>query len=88
MALCLKKSIRASDYVGRLGRSGFLVVLRNINMKQAEDKHQRMVDNFDIGFSGMINNVITMKSCVYNASLSSQLDDVLDGLKNQQVNLY
>ncbi len=88
MALCLKKSIRASDYAGRLGRSGFIVVLRNVNMKQAEDKHQRMVDNFDIGFSGMINNVITMKSCVYNASLNSHLDNVLDGLKKQQANLY
>ena len=66
----------------------FLVVLRNVNMKQAEDKHQRVVDNFEIGFSGMINNVITMKSSLYNASQSKHLDDVLDELKKQQENLY
>lgn len=88
IALCLKKSIRNSDYIGRIGKHGFLVVLRNINMKQVEDKHQSMVENFEIGFSGMINNVVTIKSCFYNASMSSNVDQILEDMNKQLENIY
>jgi len=88
MALCLKKSIRSSDYIGRLGKYGFLVVLRNVNMKQVEDKHQSMVDNFEIGFSGMINNVVSIKSCFYNASNSANVDEMFKEMNKQLENIY
>lgn len=88
MALCLKKSIRSSDYVGLIGKRGFLVVLRNVTVKQVEDKHQRITENIEIGFSGMINNVVRLKSCIFNASKSRNLDEVLEDIEKELNNLY
>jgi len=88
IAMCLKKSIRNSDYVGRIGKQGFLVVLRGVNMKKADDIHLRMVDNFEIGFSGMINNVIHIKSSSYNASLAPDTDIILMSIKKLLKPLY
>lgn len=88
LALCLKKAIRNTDYVGRIGKHGFLVVLKNMNMKKVEDKHQSMIENFEIGFSGMINNVITIKSAILNTTKSKNVDSILDELNDHLENIY
>lgn len=86
MALCLKKSVRASDYVGRMGKYGFMVVIRNVNVKQVEDKHKRMLENFEIGFSGMLNNVVNVKSSILNATQSPNIDYIINKVnKNLQL---
>jgi len=68
MATCLSRTIRNSDYIGRIGKHGFMVVLRNVNMKQVDDKHQRMIDNIEIGFSGMLGNVLTIETSALNVT--------------------
>ncbi|MCH4887688.1 diguanylate cyclase [Acidaminobacter sp. JC074] len=77
IATCLSRSIRNSDYIGRVGKHGFMVVLRNVNMKQVDDKHQRMIDNIEIGFSGMIGNVLTIKTSILNVSRYKNDDQVV-----------
>lgn len=88
MALSLKSSVRNTDYVGRIGKHGFLAVLRNVNAKQVDDKHERMIDYFEIGFSGMINNVVHLKSTILNGTQMTDVDNMLKELHQNLQNLY
>lgn len=80
MALCLKKNIRNTDYVGRIGDNAFMVVLRNVNLNQVENKYHNMVENIEIGFSGMINDVVHIDGCYYNAKNAQSVESMMVAL--------